>query len=258
MPRGGPSSPAPSAPARCRASGSGPSSTGTPSSSGCAGGCATTAPGVLIEAEGDEAGSPSWPGCLADEPPPLARVRSVTLTARRPSGDAGLPHRATSAAAARATVPVSVDTATCAACLAEVDRPGRPPLPLPVHELHGLRPPLHDRARRAVRPADHDDGRRSRMCPALPGRVRRPGRPPLPRPAQRLPGRAARGCAGCDPTGDAVDGDGRSTRRSRRCAAGRSSPSRASAATTSPSTPPTTPPSPSCGGASAATTSRSR
>ena len=41
----------------------------------------------------------------------------------------------------------------------ELLRPRRPPLPLPVHQLHELRPALHDRARRPVRPAAHDDGR---------------------------------------------------------------------------------------------------
>ena len=65
-------------------------------------------------------------------------------------------------------------------------RPGRPALPLPVRQLHQLRAALHDRARRPVRPAEHDDGR-LRDVRGLPRRVPRPGRPPLPRPAQRLP-----------------------------------------------------------------------
>jgi D-sedoheptulose 7-phosphate isomerase len=50
-------------------------------------------------------------------------------------------------------------------------RPGRPPLPLPVRQLHQLRATLHDRARRALRPAaDHDD--RLHDVRGLPGRVR--------------------------------------------------------------------------------------
>ena len=66
-------------------------------------------------------------------------------------------------------------------------RPGRPPLPLSVHQLHELRSPVHDRARRPLRPAaDHDGGLHD--VPDLPRRVRGPGRPALPRPAQRLPG----------------------------------------------------------------------
>ena len=45
-------------------------------------------------------------------------------------------------------------------------RPRRPALPLPVRQLHELRPALHDRARRALRPAAHDDGG-LRAVPAL-------------------------------------------------------------------------------------------
>ena len=74
------------------------------------------------------------------------------------------------------------------------------------------------------------------MCAGVPGRVRGPGRPPLPRPAQRLPGRAGRGAA-------ARGAGGRRRRRGggRRGAARRagSSRSRASAATTSPAAPTT-------------------
>ena len=44
-----------------------------------------------------------------------------------------------SASSAAATVPVSVDTATCAACLAEVDEPAdRCFATYPFDELHGL------------------------------------------------------------------------------------------------------------------------
>ena len=49
--------------------------------------------------------------------------------------------------------------------LARDPRPGGPALPLSVHQLHELRPAVHHRARRAVRPAGHDDGAVP-MCPA--------------------------------------------------------------------------------------------
>ena len=65
-------------------------------------------------------------------------------------------------------------------------RPGQPPLPAPVRDLHQLRPALHDHHRAPVRPAGHDDGR-LRDVRGLRGRVRRPGRPPLPRPDGLLP-----------------------------------------------------------------------
>ena len=91
---------------------------------------------------------------------------------------------------------------------------------------------------RALRPAGHDDGR-LRDVRGLPARVRRPRRPSLPRPAQRLPGVRAARRRGADPDGTAAaDGDDAARRRpSARCAPARSWPSRGSAATTSPSTP---------------------
>ena len=78
-------------------------------------------------------------------------------------------------------------------------RPRRPPPPLPVRQLHQLRPAVHDRAGGALRPAADDDGR-VRDVRALPGRVRRPARPPLPRPAERLPRLRAARVAGGRPT----------------------------------------------------------
>ena len=65
-------------------------------------------------------------------------------------------------------------------------RPDRSPLPLPLHQLHGLRSPVHDRPVGALRPAGHDDGRLHDV-PGVPGRVRRPVGPAVPRPAQRVP-----------------------------------------------------------------------
>ena len=71
-------------------------------------------------------------------------------------------------------------------------RSRRQALPLPVHQLHELRSPLHDRARRPLRPAEHDDvGVRDVL--AVPRRVPRPGGPPLPRSAERLSGLRAAG-----------------------------------------------------------------
>ena len=81
-------------------------------------------------------------------------------------------------------------------------RPRRPPLPLPVHQLHQLRPALHDRSRDPLRPAADDDGRLSDVR-ALPRRVRRPRRPPLPRPAERVPAVRPVGAAGVKRSPDA-------------------------------------------------------
>ena len=74
------------------------------------------------------------------------------------------------------------------------------------------------------------------MCAACRAEYDDPRRPPLPRPAQRLPGLRADAC-GCG------DGDRRrradAVGRARRCSTARSSPSRASAATTSRAAPTT-------------------
>ena len=64
-------------------------------------------------------------------------------------------------------------------------RSGRPPLPLPVRQLHAVRAPLHDRADGSLRPPQHDHGR-IRDVPRLPPRVRGSGRPALPRGADRV------------------------------------------------------------------------
>ena len=141
---------------------------------------------------------------------------------------------------------------------ARAGRPGRPPLPAPVHHLHQLRPALHDHHRLPYdRPATTMAG--FPMCAACAARVRRPGRPPLPRPADRLPRLRAPLRAGRRRRRDATRGEDaarRGARAARRRA--RSSRSRASAATTWPATPPTRRPSPSCARASSAATSRSR
>ena len=90
---------------------------------------------------------------------------------------------------------ISPDIATCDDCLRELFDPDRSPLPVSVHQLHQLRPALHHRARRAVRPAVHHHGGRSRMCADVRARVSRPARPPLPCPADLLPGMRAAAAA---------------------------------------------------------------
>ena len=167
---------------------------------------------------------------------------SVTQRSDAPTG-----RRATASGSSRATTPARADGAGqrrhrhLRRLPGRGRRPGRPALPLPVHELHELRAALHDR-RCASRTTDRP--RRwpaFTMCAGVPGRVRRSRRPPVPRPAQRLPRlRAAAGLAR-PPTGarsHAAIGGAR-PQPSTRCAAARSSRSRASAATTSRSTPPT-------------------
>ncbi len=78
--------------------------------------------GVLLEVEGAEPAVRELARVLVDDPPPLARVASVEAQPIPVVGGTGFSILA-SASSAAATAPVSVDTATCAACLAEVDDP---------------------------------------------------------------------------------------------------------------------------------------
>ena len=83
--------------------------------------------GVLIDVEGEAAVIDTLQRLLVDEAPPLARVTSVTSEVV----DAGTSPRDARAgfeivesdAAGAPSAPVSVDTATCVDCLAEVDDP---------------------------------------------------------------------------------------------------------------------------------------
>ena len=72
-------------------------------------------------------------------------------------------------------VSIPPDLATCPECAGRNLRPGQPPLSLPVHQLHELRPALHHRPRRAVRPRRDVDGELPHVR-RVPARVRRSSR----------------------------------------------------------------------------------
>jgi hydrogenase maturation protein HypF len=79
--------------------------------------------GVLIEVEGPPASVAELGRVLLEQPPPLARVTSVSATPLPAMGTEGRFVIIDSAEEGPPAVPVSVDTATCADCLAEVDDP---------------------------------------------------------------------------------------------------------------------------------------
>ena len=208
--------------------------------------------GVLLEVEGEENAVARFMAQLAGEPPPLAVIEAVDrsivpaigegdfrIVESVAGGEPGCAGRARQRAVRRLP--------------ARAGRSRRPPLSIPVHQLHELRSALHDRPRRPLRPAADDDGAVYDV-PDLRARVPRPRRPPLPRAAERLSRLRA---ALCGSTGG-------SQRRSDRatwpgfCVRGRSRPSRGSAASTSAATRSTSRRSRPCAHASTATTSRSR
>jgi hydrogenase maturation protein HypF len=78
------------------------------------------AAGVLIEVQGPAAGVAELCRRLVESAPPLARVERIESTAVPPEAAAGFVILA-SDAEGPPDAPVSVDTATCADCLAEVD-----------------------------------------------------------------------------------------------------------------------------------------
>jgi hydrogenase maturation protein HypF len=77
--------------------------------------------GVFIDVEGEPARIAELTRLLVDDAPPLARVTAVTAHPAAPSGTAEGFRIVESVDAGAADAPVSVDSATCADCLAEVD-----------------------------------------------------------------------------------------------------------------------------------------
>ena len=164
--------------------------------------------------------------CGAAAPTRRGSPASTACPSRRVglTGGSGFAIAASRTAGRAALVPP--DVATCERLPARALRPARPPLPLPVRQLHELRPAVHDCPDRAVRPREHDDGWLPDVR-GLPRRVRaiRPTAASTPRRRAAPPaGRGSR----C-----------RSQRRWRCCATERCSRSRGSAATTSPASPAT-------------------
>ena len=198
---------------------------------------------------------------LQPEAPPLAVVERVERRASRRTGESGFAIRESPRGQSirRAGHARQRDLRGLPA---RAVRPRRPPLPLPVHQLHQLRAALHDRARRPLRPAVHDDGRLSRCASAArpSTRIRATGAFTRSRTPARSAGRRSR-CWRPTATPIALGAAGTRCGGGRRhapCAEGRSSPSRASAASTSPAAPTTSARWRRCARASTARTSRSR
>ena len=135
--------------------------------------------------------------CRPDRERPAARGRGPR-GARRADPSRAAPRlrdrrRAAGEGARRVSIPA--DLATCPDCLREVLRPRRPAPPLPLHQLHPLRAALHDRPRRALRPAGHDDGRLSRCARDCRREYEDPADRRFHAQPERLPGVRAARCA---------------------------------------------------------------
>ena len=142
--------------------------------------------GVVLEVEGPAEAVEAFLERVRGEAPPLAHVERLIAEPVAPRGGAGFEIVASERGGPPDAL-VSPDTRDLPGLPRRAVGPRRPPLPLPVRQLHQLRAAVHDRARRPLRPAAHDDGRLPDVR-RLPGGVRGPARPALPRAAQRLPG----------------------------------------------------------------------
>ena len=181
-----------------------------------------------------------WRGSCAGHqtrrrPRPDRGRRDVATLA--PTGGHGLRDPGTAPGRRRAPRAVLPDLATCADCLRELFDPADRRHRYPFTNCTQLRPALQHRRGAALRPRAHSMARFP-MCAACRGRVRRPGRPALPRPAERLPGvRPAAGAVGRGRRACCAARDGALRGGRRAIRAARSSRSRASAASSSWSTP---------------------
>lgn len=90
---------------------------------GLAGFVSNDSAGVLIEVEGDPVAVATLCRLILERPPPLARVTSVESTTIDTHDDADAFRIMESTSEGAPTASVSVDTATCDQCLAEVDDP---------------------------------------------------------------------------------------------------------------------------------------
>jgi acylphosphatase len=153
---------------------------------GLAGSIRNDGRGALIEVEGSRSSIDAFLDELEWRAPPLARIERIAREAIAPTGE-----REFAIAASEAHGPAARADLARRRDLRRVRRRDlrsrRAALPLRVHQLHELRPALHDRARRPLRPRDHDD-ERIRDVRRLRARVRRSARPPLPRAAVCCPG----------------------------------------------------------------------
>ena len=151
--------------------------------------------GVLIDVEGEPARISELVRRVAEDPPPLARVAGVTTERLEPTGRTGGFRIVESEGGGAPAVPVSIDSATCCDCLAEIFDPADRRYRYPFTNCTNCGPRYtivlgvpYDRPATTMA--------RFHMCTDCQAEYDDPGGPSVPRPAQRLPELWSRGDLG--------------------------------------------------------------
>ena len=142
--------------------------------------------GVFAEVEGSPGAVRNSLLALENEAPPLARIERITTRDIAPNGSDSFAIAPSQPGGPRRTL-VSADTATCADCLAELADPADRRFGYPFINCTNCGPRFtivrdvpYDRPLTTMAGFAH--------VRAVRGRVPRPGRPQVPRPAHLLPG----------------------------------------------------------------------
>ena len=101
--------------------------------------------GVTIEIEGAEPGLDEFLARLRSDAPPMARIDSVAVEDRAPTGESEF-RIITSQVLGHVSTGIPADAATCCRLPARTARSPRPPLSLSLYQLHQLRSALHHHA----------------------------------------------------------------------------------------------------------------
>ena len=142
--------------------------------------------GVFIHAEAESKLLDEFVLELSENPPAASRVEEIDLAEVPLEGFDSFEIRFSDAGAVEKTTLVSPDLATCDDCVRELFNPNdRRFSPLPVHQLHELRPALHHHREAALRSQEHVDEGFSHVR-ALRRRIRRSAGSALPRAAGRM------------------------------------------------------------------------
>ena len=142
--------------ASSRASVSGLLSTGWQLHITCPAGCATPPAEWKLRLKAIKQHSGKFLEELVAQAPPMAHIEDIQTKFSSPQGYTDFRIQESVSKANQYQL-VSPDIATCDECREEIFDPSNRRYRYPFHQLHQLRPPLHDYRRYSLRPSQHDD-----------------------------------------------------------------------------------------------------